>query len=65
MVSYVIKCRQGGDASIARRTSAADVLRLIEQALGQGWTLTEIRRERLVIDEAALPQDALREMVGA
>ena len=65
MIHYVVKCSQGGDASIARRTSAAEALRVIEQASGQGWTLAEIRRERLVIDEAALRQHAEREMVGA
>ncbi len=65
MIFYVIKCHQGDDASIARRSSAADALRVIEQASGQGWTLAEIRRDRLVIDEAALRHDAEREMVGA
>ena len=65
MVFYVVKCRQGDDASIARRASAADALRVIEQASGQGWTLAEITRERLVIDEAALRLDAEREVVGA
>ena len=65
MVFYVVKCRQGDDASIARRPSAAEALRVIEQALGQGWAVAEITRERLVIDEAALRQDAERETVGA
>ncbi len=65
MIFYVIKCRQGGDASIARRASATEALRVIEQASGQGWTLAEIRRDRLMIDEVALWQDAEREMVEA
>ncbi len=65
MIHYVVKCRQGDDTSIARRASAAEALRVIEQASGQGWSLAEITRERLVIDEAALRQDAEREMVGA
>ena len=65
MIHYVVKCRQGDDASIARRASAAEAIWLIEQASRQGWTLAEITRERLAIDEAALRQDAEREMVGA
>ena len=65
MVFYVVKCRQGDDASIARRASAAEALRVIKQASGQGWTLAEITRDRRVIDEAALRLDAERETVGA
>ena len=65
MVLYVIKCRQGDDASIARRASAAEALRAIEQASGQGWTLAEITRDRRIIGEAVLREDAEREMVGA
>ncbi len=53
MIYYIVKCRQGDDDSIARRASAAEALQVIEQASGQGWTLAEITRERLVIDEAA------------
>lgn len=65
MIFYVVKCRQGDDASIARRPSAAEALQVIEKASRQGWTLTEITRERLVIDEAVLRQNAERELVGA
>ena len=65
MVFYVVKCRQGGDASIARRASAAEALHVIEQASGQGWMVAEITRDRRVIDETTLRQDAEREMVGA
>ncbi len=65
MIFYVVKCRQGDDASIARRASAAEALRVIEQASERGWTLAEITRDRRVIDEAALRQDAEREMVEA
>ncbi len=65
MIFYVVKCRQGDDASIARRASAAEALRVIERASGQGWTLAEITRDRRVIDEAALRQDAERETAGA
>lgn len=65
MIHYVVKCRQGDDASIARRASAAEAVRVIEQASGRGWTLAEITRDRRVIDEDALRQDAEREMIGA
>lgn len=65
MGSYVIKCWQGDDASISRRASASEALRVIELASGQGWTLAEITRDRRVIDEDALRQDAEREMVEA
>lgn len=65
MVFYVVKCRQGDDASIARRDTAAEALRVVEQASGQGWTIAEVTRGRLVIDEAALRRDAELEMVAA
>ena len=65
MVFYVVKCRQGGDTSIARRDTAAEALRVIEQASGQGWAIAEIMRERLVIDVAALRLDAERELIVA
>ncbi len=65
MVFYVVKCRQGDDASIARRASAAEALRVIEQASGQGWTLAEITRDRRVINEAALRLAAELETVAA
>ncbi len=61
MIHYVVKCRQGDDDSIARRASAAEAIRLIEQASGQGWDLAEITCERLVIDEAMLRHNAERE----
>ncbi len=65
MVFYIVKCLQSDNTSMARRASASEALRVIEQALGQGWTLAEITRDRRVIDEAAPRQDAEREMVGA
>ena len=65
MVCYVVKCRQGDDASIVRRASAAEALRVMETASMQGWTVAEITRGRLVIDEAVLREDAERERVGA
>ena len=65
MVCYVVKCRQGDDASIVRRASAAEALRVMETASRQGWTVAEITRGRLVIDEAVLREDAERETVGA
>lgn len=65
MVFYVVKCCQGDDVSLARRPSAEQALRLLEQALQTGWTLAEITRDRRVIDEAALRADAEREMIAA
>ena len=65
MVFYVIKCRQGDDASITRRASAAEALKVMEVASMQGWTLAEITRDKRVIDEVALRQDAEREMTAA
>ena len=65
MIHYVVKCRQGNDASIARRPSAAEALRVMETASMQGWTVAEITRDRMVIDEASLRQAAEREMVAA
>ncbi len=52
-------------ASIARRASAAEAVRVIEQASGQGWTLAEITRDRQVIDEVALRQAAELEATAA
>ncbi len=52
-------------ASIAQRASGAEAVRVIEQALGQGWTLAEITRDRPVIDEVALRQAAELEATAA
>ena len=65
MVFYVVKCRQGDDASIARRTSAAEALRVMELAAMQGWAVAEITRDRRVIDKASLRQAAEREIIAA
>ncbi len=65
MVFYVIRCRQGDDASIARRASAAEALQVIEKATVHCWSVARITRGGVVIDEAALRQDAEREAVGA
>lgn len=65
MVFYNVKCRQGGDASIARRPSAVEALRVMEQASIQGWIVAEITRDRRVIDEATLRAEAEREAADA
>ena len=65
MVFYVIKCRDGDDASIARRASAAEALQVIAEASVHCWSVATITRGGLVIDEAVLRQDAERETVGA
>ena len=64
MIFYVVKCRQGDDATIARRASAAEAVQVLERAALQGWAVAEITRQRLVIDEVALRQDAEREMTS-
>lgn len=58
MVHYVVKCSQGSDASVASRSSAAEAIQVMERASTQGWTVAEITRNRVVIDETVLRQDA-------
>ena len=65
MVFYVIKCRQGDDASIARRVSAAEALQVIAEASVHCWLVANITRGGVVIDEATLRQDVERETAGA
>ena len=36
MVFYVVECHQGGNASIARRSSAVEALQVIEKASQHG-----------------------------
>ncbi len=64
MVHYVVKCSQGSDASVASRPSAAEAIQVMERASTQGWAVAEIARNKVVINEAVLRQDA-HEKTGA
>lgn len=64
MIFYVVKCRQGDDASVARRASAAEAVYVLEREASRGWAVSEITQNWLVIDESALRQAAELEMMA-
>lgn len=64
MVDYVVRCSQAKDGSLARRSTAFEAIELLEAAISQGWELREILRDKKVIDELSLRNDACRERPG-
>lgn len=61
MVDYVVRCTQAEDGSLARRSTAFEAVELLEAATSQGWAVKEILRDKKIIDELSLRNDAWRE----
>lgn len=62
MVYYVVRCCQAGDGSMISRPTATEAVEVLDEAVRQGWSLVELTRNRTVITETILRQEAELEM---
>ena len=58
MPYYVVRCSQEDDSSLTGRPSAEEAIQAMDAAVEQGWSIEQITRNRLVIDEVILRRDA-------
>ena len=58
MPHYVVRCSQEDDSSLTGRPSAEEAIQALDAAVERGWSIEQITRDRLVIDEVILRRDA-------
>ena len=62
VVYYVVRCGHAGDSSAITRPTATEAAEALDKELQRGWSLVEVSRNRPLITEADLRQDAQQEI---